>query len=137
MGSAVTLLIVEDEVLVTFVIEEALRDGGYEVLTATTADEAMTILDDRSADIAALVTDIRLGSEKDGWDVARRARALNPAIPVIYTTGDSAADWPIHGVPKSVLLHKPFVAAQLVAAVSQRVNEATSALFQHGEGGRA
>jgi hypothetical protein len=42
----------------------------------------------------------------DGWQVAHRARELNPAIPVIYMTGAAAADWYANDVPKSILLNR-------------------------------
>jgi DNA-binding response OmpR family regulator len=66
------------------------------------------------------VIDIKLGKDRiTGWDVARRARAVNPSLPVIYITGAGEEEWAVQGVPGSVLLTKPFAAAQLVAAVSQ------------------
>jgi hypothetical protein len=39
-------------------------------------------------------------------------------LPVIYMSGDSAADWSSKGVPNSVIVAKPFVAAQIVTAVA-------------------
>jgi FixJ family two-component response regulator len=65
-----------------------------------------------------LVTDIRLPGESDGWDLARRARELNAQLPVVYVTGDSAADWSVKGVPNSVVIQKPYAAIQLVTAVA-------------------
>jgi hypothetical protein len=38
-------------------------------------------------------------------------------------TGAAAAEWPAEGVPKSILLEKPFVPAQLVTAVAQLLNK--------------
>jgi CheY-like chemotaxis protein len=60
----------------------------------------------------------------DGWDVARRAREMEPEFPVVYMTGDSADDWASKGVPKSILLNKPFAPAQLITAISQLLNGA-------------
>lgn len=54
----------------------------------------------------ALLTDIHLKGDLTGWDVAKRARELNPEMPVIYMTGAAANEWPSHGVPNSVLLNK-------------------------------
>jgi FixJ family two-component response regulator len=71
---------------------------------------------------SGLVTDIRLGTGPDGWDVARTARERNPELPIVYMTGDSAIAWPSHGVPKSILLQKPIAAAQLVTAISTLLN---------------
>jgi DNA-binding NtrC family response regulator len=70
-----------------------------------------------------LITDVNLGRDKlSGWDVAKRARELNPSVAVIYMTGDSGHDWAANGVPNSVLLLKPFAPAQVVTAVSQLLN---------------
>jgi DNA-binding response OmpR family regulator len=72
------------------------------------------------------VTDINLGSGKlDGWNVARRAREIDPEFPVVYMTGDSADEWASKGVPNSILITKPFAPAQLVTAISQLLNSGT------------
>lgn len=41
---------------------------------------------------------------------------------MIYMSGVAGDQWPSQGVPKSVLLQKPFALAQLVTAVSQLLN---------------
>jgi hypothetical protein len=46
----------------------------------------------------------------------------DPEMAVIYMTGDSGADWASKGVPKSVLVTKPFAPAQIVAAIAQLLN---------------
>ena len=61
----------------------------------------------------------------NGWQVAKAAREINPAFPIVYMTGAAAGDWPSHGVPNSILLEKPFAPAQLVTAVSQLLNAGT------------
>ena len=70
----------------------------------------------------ALVTDINLAGELDGWAVARKAREINAEFPIVYMTGADAEKWPINGVPNSILLNKPFAPAQLLTAVSQLLN---------------
>jgi hypothetical protein len=78
----------------------------------------MALLDSRHGELRALVTDIRLGDGPDGWELAHRARELNGQVAVDYVTGDSVDDWPANGVPKSVVIQKPFAEAQLVTALS-------------------
>ena len=68
------------------------------------------------------MTDIQLRGVMDGWEVAKRAREIDPEFPIVYITGGNAAEWPSHGVPNSILLTKPFAPAQLVTAVSQLLN---------------
>ena len=120
------LLLVEDDALVLLVAQEALETGGYAVVVAVTAAEAISVLNDQSAQFAGLVTDIRLGEGPDGWEVARHARELLADLPIIYVTGDSAADWPVHGVPNSVLVQKPYAPAQLVTAISTLITNAAT-----------
>lgn len=111
------ILLVEDEDLVLMTVEAALHDAGYEVVPARDGREALALLEARIEEFGALMTDVRLG-EPDGWSIARRARELKPTLPVVYVTGDSANDWAAQGVPGSVLVEKPFAAAQIVTAVS-------------------
>ena len=124
-SEAVTVLLVDDDALVHEVIRLALEDGGFEVLSAATGTEAIALLDARHTSIHALVTDINLGRDVDGWAVAQHARELQPRLPVVYVTGDSGYEWRSHGVPESVVIEKPFVAAQIVTAVAAARNDAS------------
>jgi CheY-like chemotaxis protein len=112
------VLLVEDEPLIALVAQDALEAGGYTVIPVATAPEAMTILTERVAELSGLVTDIRLPGGLDGWEIARRARELRSDLPVVYTSADSAVDWSARGVPKSVVVEKPYAPAQLLTAVS-------------------
>ena len=120
------ILVVEDDHLIQSIIEDALKDGGFEIVIASSGEEALGLLDGADVKHRALVTDINLGRDKlDGWEVARRAREIDPAFPVVYMSGDSAEDWASKGVPNSIMLAKPFAPAQLVTAVSQLLNSST------------
>jgi DNA-binding response OmpR family regulator len=76
--------------------------------------------------VRGLITDINLGKGPDGWDVARHARELIPALPVVYMSGASAHEWTSHGVPHSVFIAKPFAPAQVVTAISTLLNASDS-----------
>ncbi|HEY5007184.1 MAG TPA: response regulator [Caulobacteraceae bacterium] len=123
MTVAVLVFVVEDEPLIQDMLQAPLKDGGYEVATAASGEEAVSMLEKQGSTFQALITDVNLGRDKlSGWDVAKRARELNPSVAVIYMTGDSGHDWAANGVPNSVLLLKPFAPAQVVTAVSQLLN---------------
>ena len=115
------VLVVEDETEIQEVVSEALADGGYQVRTALSGEEAIQVLE-TTEELRALVTDIHLRGSLTGWDVARRARELHPEMPVVYMTGEAAQEWPSQGVPQSLLLNKPFAPAQMVTAVSTLLN---------------
>lgn len=112
------VLLVEDEPLVLLVAQDALEAGGYTVLPVQLASEALEILDSRIAELSGLVTDIRLPGGSDGWEIARHARELKLDLPIVYTTADSAAEWPVRGVPNSVVVQKPYAAVQLLTVIS-------------------
>ena len=78
----------------------------------------MAALVGQGADLRAVVTDIDLTGAPNGWDIARRTRELFPEIPVIYVSGGSSHDWASMGVPGSMMIMKPYAAAQLVVAIS-------------------
>ena len=120
------ILVVEDDQLIQSVVEESLTDGGFDIVMASSGENAVELLDASEGKYRALVTDINLGRDGiDGWDVARHAREIDPAFPVVYMSGKDAADWASKGVPNSIMLAKPFAPAQLVTAVSQLLNSGT------------
>jgi DNA-binding response OmpR family regulator len=121
--SPILVFVVEDENLILEVIEEALSEGGYKVISTGSGEDALTKLDAEGVTFAALVTDINLSGALTGWDVARRARELNDTLPVLYVSGSDGHDWASKGVPNSLMLAKPFAVAQIVTAVSQMIND--------------
>lgn len=131
MTDAIALLLVDDELLIVHMLEDALKEAGYTVLTAGTGDEAATALSGENS-LAGLITDIRLGAGPDGWDIARHARELKPGFPIVYMTGDSSHDWSARGVPNSVVVSKPFAPAQIVTAISGLLNDAATRLSDSG-----
>lgn len=122
------LLLVEDDKFVSAFVESVLDEGGYTILVVEDGNNAIARLEKRSDEIVGLITDIRLGPGPDGWEVARRARELKSIMAVVYMSGDSAGDWAAQGVPKSIMLQKPFVEAQLLTAISGLLIENDSSL---------
>jgi DNA-binding response OmpR family regulator len=118
------ILVVEDETLLQDMVQEALDEGGFRADIIASGEEAIATLQAHQGKHRALITDINLRGPLTGWDVAKRARELNPDIPVIYMTGAGADQWPSLGVPNSLLLNKPFAPAQIVTAVAQLLNAA-------------
>jgi DNA-binding response OmpR family regulator len=124
VSDALLVLVVEDEYPLQGLVEEALREGGFETAILSSGEEALTPFRGKVAPYRALVTDVNLKGSLSGWEVARQIREMEAAFPVIYMTGARADQWTSHGVPDSILLRKPFAPAQLVTAVSQLLNAA-------------
>ena len=127
-STEVLVFVVEDEATILETLQHALEDAGYAVTSASSGDDAITLLESKAHDFRALVTDVNLPGNFTGWQIAHRARELNPTLPVVYMTGAAGHEWSANGVPESVLLTKPFALAQVVTAVAHLMNAASSAL---------
>ena len=94
----------------------ALEDAGFEVVHVLNGGAAIAALQKQVDDYSGLLTDVRL-PEVNGWLIARRAREMRADMPVVYVSGDSAADWERNGVDGSVMLSKPVSNEQLISTV--------------------
>ncbi|WP_169804520.1 PAS domain S-box protein [Sphingomonas pituitosa] len=106
-------LLVDDEELVRMSTADMLSDFGFEVVEVDSAEEALRVLQaGTTPDI--LITD-HLMPGMSGADLAHRAQATLPALPVLVVSGYAevegiAADLPI--------LTKPFRSADLAASLA-------------------
>jgi CheY-like chemotaxis protein len=119
------ILVIEDEYLLQADIEKVLTDAGFGTYIVSSGEEALTLLMGSIKQPSALVTDVKLAGRLTGWEVAKRIREKDPSFPIIYVTAYHQ-DWPAHGVPKSIVIPKPFATAQLVTAISNLLNAGTS-----------
>lgn len=69
MRDRLQVLVVEDEPLVAWSIQDTLESHGFAVACAENGRRAIDCLD-HSYGLSAVVTDIRLGEGPNGWDVA-------------------------------------------------------------------
>ena len=113
---AMTVLVVEDEVLISEMVADILIDRGYEVRVVTNADEALRYLTS-SLPIDLLFTDINLAGEIDGTTLAERARELRPHLPVVFASGRIGLLARLASTTGATCLPKPYNAAQLCSAV--------------------
>lgn len=108
------VLLAEDEALLRVMAEEDLIELGCTVHAACDGEAAFAILQS-GAQFDVLVTDIRMPGTIDGWDLARRARALLPEIGVIYVSGYPGERR--DPLPSSHFIKKPYRFADLEAAL--------------------
>ncbi|WP_169567937.1 response regulator [Sneathiella limimaris] len=112
------ILLAEDDNSMRHFLARSLENAGHEVLAFADGEDALPALQAGPFDI--LITDIvmdRLG----GLELAMRAQAVKPGVPVIYITGFSAITMEDAGeeVNFSQLLSKPFHLNSLVEAVDK------------------
>jgi DNA-binding response OmpR family regulator len=116
------VLIVEDEYDVLEVVQDALERKGLDVATAQTDRDAYAVLEEEARSFSLLIADINLGVGVTGFDVARKARQLNPKLKVVYITGH-AAHLDKFGVPDAIMFPKPFYAEELAERVANMLED--------------
>ena len=77
------ILVIEDEETIQVMVEDVLAEGGFQMETVKTGEEAITLLKSGQRAYRALVTDVNLLGRLDGWEVARAAREIDPHFPVV------------------------------------------------------
>jgi CheY-like chemotaxis protein len=80
------VLVVEDEFLVREYAAGILEQGGFEVLQAKNARQALSLLEERQ-DIEVVFTDIHMPGDVDGLWLAREVRARWPHILLLMASG--------------------------------------------------
>jgi DNA-binding response OmpR family regulator len=79
------ILVMEPDVLVRMVIADYLRECGYKVIEATSADEALTILN-TNIGIEMVFSGAQLQNGDDGFSLAHRIRLAHPSVEIILTS---------------------------------------------------
>ncbi|WP_395613988.1 PAS domain S-box protein [Allosphingosinicella sp.] len=119
-GDGVTVLLVEDNDQVRAFAESLLAELDYRVVSAASAQEALEALAARDVDL--LFTDVMMPG-MSGIELAERARALRPDLPVLLASGYSEE---MAGSTAAVFpaLAKPYGAATLGAALAAALTKA-------------
>jgi DNA-binding NtrC family response regulator len=110
------VLVVDDQFEILEVIARVLGTAGCEVLTTETGLAAQAILAQRDFDL--LITDVVL-ADANGFALAAWARALRPALRLLYISGHDQERRRAPRPGQGVLLAKPFRLHQLVASVER------------------
>jgi two-component system, cell cycle response regulator CpdR len=111
----VRVLLAEDDEAMRTYLARALERNGYDVSTASTGLEALTLVESGTYDL--LLTDIVM-PEMDGIELAQKAQALDPAPKVMFITGFAAVALQANdAMPEARVLSKPFHLKDLVGQV--------------------
>ncbi|RMG02452.1 MAG: response regulator [Nitrospirae bacterium] len=88
------ILVVDDDPSIRTLYKEELEEEGYEVVVASSGDEALRLFEQEKPDLVTL--DI-LMPDMDGIQVLRKLKELNPRLPIIMSTAydyrDDFAVW--------------------------------------------
>lgn len=108
------ILIVEDNAIVAFMIEEALTHAGHEVLgPVSQLDEAIALAEQFRPQVA--LVDIDLADETSGVEIARQLMTMLK-IPSVFATGQSETAHQNADAAIGVIA-KPYSPSDIVAAI--------------------
>ncbi len=113
------LLIVEDDFLVTWQMEEALTEAGFAVIgTASSAEEAVQLANDTQPQLVLM--DIRLNGDRDGVDAALELFRQH-GLRCLFTTAHTDKAMRARAAPAQPIgwLPKPYTMPALVYAVRE------------------
>jgi len=115
---AETLLVVEDEEDVRGLARDVLVEGGYTVLVAATAEDAVRICEEHGSPISLLLSDVVM-PKVSGPQLAQRLVDLRPELHVLYMSGYTDEAIVHHGVlePGTAFIEKPFTPEGLCGKV--------------------
>jgi CheY-like chemotaxis protein len=121
LPSGLRVMLVEDDSEVRKVVEAFLAALGCEVVSAATADQALSVLDAGAGPFDLLLSDIALGAGMRGTRLAAEVQQRFPQIAVLLMSGFSSelldAD---REVPQSwELLRKPYSRSDLARAMAK------------------
>lgn len=108
-----TVLVVEDEPLIRFIVVEDLQDAGFSTVEANDADEAIAILEVRK-DIQLVFTDVDMPGSMNGAKLAAAVRDKWPPVHIIITSGKGMPD---HLLIRALFIPKPYTAKSVIAAM--------------------
>lgn len=115
---ATRILIVEDEVMIAWMVESVLEDAGFtDIAIAANHDRACALATEAMPGL--IVSDINLGDGPDGIATAAAIRRAG-AMPVLFVTAysdEATRSRIVEQVPGAVLLRKPVQAQALCQAV--------------------
>ena len=120
---ALSILMVEDDLLVSSVVVPALESAGHQVTLAVTVDEALAILD-RGLQVDVLFTDVVMPGKLSGMDLVAWCRRHRPDLPTVVATGYSAQQ----GEDAYAVLRKPYGIDQLLRVLQAAVSVDRSVL---------
>jgi diguanylate cyclase (GGDEF)-like protein len=113
------VLVIDDDASILGVIAEVLEDDGYDVVTASSGEEALELL--KGDQFAMVMTDIRLPGI-NGVEVLESVKAASPRTNVIMITSHASLETSIDAIKHGAYdyLLKPFEDLSLISNAAKR-----------------
>jgi two-component system NtrC family response regulator len=119
-----TILIVDDEPNYRLIFSEIVKEEGYEVITAESAEKAMPIV--RETDLDLVITDMRMPG-MDGMEFLKEIKIFNAELPVIMITAFGEVEKAVKAMQAGAFnyLTKPFNNEELLISIQKAVSHYT------------
>jgi CheY-like chemotaxis protein len=114
-ANAPVVLVVEDVVLVRMVVAAYLREGGFQVIEASNADDAVRVL--RAAPVDVVFSDVRMPGTTDGHGLADWVRQNKPKVRIVLGSGVESE------IRDEAILKKPYDQGQLLGRIRSVLKE--------------
>ncbi|MBA3676496.1 MAG: response regulator [Sphingosinicella sp.] len=115
------ILIVDDDKDVRGMIKRALHELGYPATEASNGEKALAIMAEEMPDLVILDY---IMPGMDGTEVAREIAKIDPALPIIFSTGHGALRALRNAAGENIsILEKPFALNELSELIESRLAE--------------
>jgi DNA-binding NtrC family response regulator len=124
----VTILIADDEPVVTAFAARILGRENHEVISAETGEEALKLFKERGSAFDLVISDVSMPGI-DGIELARYIGRISNKVPVILMSGFAEASPDVFDrikngrLDKYLFLEKPFFAHELFEVISAAVSQ--------------
>lgn len=137
-GTKGTILLVEDDPLISDMTRYAFIDAGFDVIAVAAAEEA-ACLAFANVDFDLMFTDINLDGRMNGWELTEVMHEMRPSLPTIVTSGSASRDEISARGDSMPFVSKPYRSRDVIAMAERLIEEArfskapkanTAVLFQ-------
>lgn len=129
------ILLVEDDSILSFIVQDALTREGFDVVCASNGEFGLKLFKEAEPDI--IVADVMM-PKMDGFEMVRLIRLTAPAVPILFLTARNALDDVVKGFELGAndYIRKPFQILELVVRIkallkrnSQGITEDTNLII--------
>ncbi len=125
MSQDKTVLVVDDQDTIVHLVRTILYMEGYTVIFGCSGKDALHVMENHPNPIHLLLTDIRLGEDLNGCDLAQSIRALRPEMRVLYMSAFPNDERVAREVASGLagFIPKPFSPLEMLSRVEESLSD--------------